>query len=72
MRSYRSSTEVSVRYADLLQEMSPNLNPVVDDLFLLEAHQIAGLPERGRGPEPAAVVHARPRLHRFFRSMSPY
>lgn len=32
-----------MRYADHLREMFPDLNPGVDGLFLLEAHQIAGL-----------------------------
>lgn len=58
-------------YADLLREMLPDLNPEVDDLFLLEAHQIAGLPERSPAAELAAVLHAHPRLYRFFVARSP-
>ena len=42
------------------------LAPVVDDLFLLEAHQIALLPDRAPHRELAAVLHAHPNLHRFF------
>ena len=53
-------------YADLLREMFPDLTPEVDDLFLLEAHQIAGLPERAPAAELAAVLHAHPHLYRFF------
>lgn len=34
-RSSQVSTEVNVPYSDLLQEMFPDLDPVVDDLFLL-------------------------------------
>ncbi len=64
-------TDVSVRYADFLHEVFPDLNPVVDDLFLLEAHQIAGLPERAPAPELAAVLHAYPRLQRFFVARRP-
>lgn len=58
-------------YADLLQEMFPDLNPDVDDLFLLEAHQIAGLPVRAPARELAAVLHAHPRLHRFLITRYP-
>lgn len=52
-------------YSSLLQEMFPDLNPEVGDLFLLEAHQVAGLPERVPAPELAAVLHAHPGLRRF-------
>lgn len=53
-------------YADLLRAQFPDLNPEVDDLFLLEPHQIADLPERAPARALAAVVHAHPRLSRFF------
>ena len=62
---------MSVTYADLLREILPELNPEVDDLFLLEAHQIGGLPERAPAGELAAVLHAHPRLYRFFVARSP-
>ncbi len=52
-------------YADALRGMFPGLDPVVDDLFLLEDHQIGGLPDRAPARELAAVLHADPRLHRF-------
>ena len=58
-------------YADLLREMFPDLNPEVDDLFLLEAHQIAGLAERAPARELAGVLHAHPRLHRFLVNRHP-
>ncbi len=41
------------------------LAPVVDDLFLLEAHQIELLPDRAPQRELAAVLHVHPDLHRF-------
>jgi hypothetical protein len=58
MRSFRSSTEVAVTYTDLLREMFPDLDPEVDDLFLLESHQIAALPER-MGPARRSVPASR-------------
>lgn len=63
--------EVVVSYGELLQEMFPDLDPVVDDLFLLEAHQIAHLPERAPARELAAVVHAHPGLNRFLVTRHP-
>ena len=40
----------------------PELDPVIDDLFLLEAHQVACLPERAPRDELATVLRARPGL----------
>ena len=60
-----------MKYAELLREKFPDLNPVVDDLFLLEAHQIGGLPERAPARELAAVLHADRRLLRFFVTRHP-
>jgi hypothetical protein len=51
--------------------MFPGLNPEVDDLFLLDAHQVAGLPDRAPAQELAAVLHADPRLHRFLIARHP-
>jgi ubiquinone/menaquinone biosynthesis C-methylase UbiE len=67
MRSFRNSTEVAVTYTDLLREMFPDLNPEVDDVFLLEWHQIAALPERA----PAPVLHAHPHVRRFLVARHP-
>ena len=53
-------------YAQALQQTFVGLAPVVDDLFLLEAHQIALLPDRAPHRELAAVLHVHPNLHRFF------
>ncbi len=58
-------------YADALRGMLPGLDPVVDDLLLLEDHQIEGLPERAPSRELAAVLHADPRLHRFLVARHP-
>jgi ubiquinone/menaquinone biosynthesis C-methylase UbiE len=51
--------------------MFPGMDPVLDDLFLLEAHQIAGLPDRAPARELAAALHADPRLLRFFVTRHP-
>jgi len=53
-------------YARMLRERYPGLDPRVDDFFLLEPHQISALPERAPPRELAAILHARPELHRFF------
>ncbi len=58
-------------YADALRLMFPDLDPVVDDLFLLEGHQIAGLPERAPHRELAVVLRHRPDLVRFFSTRHP-
>jgi ubiquinone/menaquinone biosynthesis C-methylase UbiE len=58
-------------YADLLRNMFPGLDPVLDDLFLLEAHQIAGLPDRAPARELAAVLHNDSRLLRFLLTRHP-
>jgi precorrin-6B methylase 2 len=58
-------------YAEHLRNTFPELDPEVADLFLLEAHQIAALPERAPDRELAAVLHAEPGLHRFFVSRHP-
>ena len=52
-------------YADLLRDQFPDLNPEVDDLFLLETHQIADLPERAparRWQRSCTPIRARPVL----------
>ena len=43
----------------------------MDDLFLLEAHQVAELPVRAPSRELAAVLHADPRVRRFFAARHP-
>jgi SAM-dependent methyltransferase len=58
-------------FADALRKRFPNLAPVVDDLFLLEPHQIASLPERAPRAELAAVLRAHPNLVRFFSVKHP-
>lgn len=58
-------------YADALQKRFPGLDPQVDDLFLLEAHQIAGLPTRAPSRDLSAVLHAHPRVRRFFVARYP-
>ncbi|MCP4241102.1 MAG: class I SAM-dependent methyltransferase [bacterium] len=60
-----------VGYAELLRGLFPDLNPVVDDLFLLEAHQVAGLVGRAPSRELAEVLHAHPRLHRYLNTRYP-
>ena len=58
-------------YADLLRGRFPDLHPVVDDLFLLEAHQIAELPDRVPAGDLGVVLRAHPRLHRFLVTRCP-
>ncbi len=58
-------------YANLLQELYPDLAPDVGDLYLLEEHQIAELPGRAPGPELAAVLHAYPDLRAFLVARCP-
>ncbi len=58
-------------YAEILQERFPELDPKVDDLLLLEAHQIAGLVGRAPERELAAVLHSDPRLRRFLSVRHP-
>jgi SAM-dependent methyltransferase len=62
---------MTVNYADQLQKQFPGLDPQVDDLFLLEAHQIAELPTRAPSQELAAVLHAYPNVRRFFGARYP-
>lgn len=58
-------------YGDTLRRTFPDLEPRVDDLFLLEAHQIAGLPQRAPAPELAAVLHAYPDVRSFLATRCP-
>jgi len=63
--------EAEVTFGHHLRQVFPDLHPVVDDLFLLDAHQVAGLPERAPTRELAAVLHAHPRLYRFLVARHP-
>lgn len=58
-------------HADALRELFSGLNPVVEDLFLLEAHQIAQLPDRAPQRELAVVLTAHPDLRRYFETRYP-
>ena len=58
-------------YADYLRELFPELGPVIADLFLLEAHQIAQLPDRAPRPELGIVLDAHPELLRFLATRHP-
>ncbi|NNF89536.1 MAG: methyltransferase domain-containing protein [Acidimicrobiia bacterium] len=58
-------------YADALRSTFPDLDPGVDDLFLLEPHQIAELPERAPSRELAAVLHAHSTVCRFLLRRHP-
>ncbi len=51
-------------YAERLRLRFATLDPQVDDLFLLEAHQIDELPVRAPAAALAAVLHADARLRR--------
>jgi hypothetical protein len=58
-------------YADRCRRLFPNLEPEVEDLYLLEWFQIAGLPERAPERELAQVLHANPKLAAFFTARHP-
>ena len=58
-------------YGDALREAFPDLHPAVEDLFLLEAHEVAELPDRAPARELAAVLHAHPLLRRFLIARHP-
>ena len=58
-------------YGDVLREAFPDLQPAVEDLFLLEAHEVAELPDRAPSRELAAVLHAYPVLRRFLIARHP-
>lgn len=58
-------------YSEDLRKRFPALAPVVDDLFLLEPHQIACLPQRAPRGELAAVLRKHPKLVRFFSVRHP-
>lgn len=58
-------------YANTLRNLFPELCPVVDDLFLLEAHQIAGLVDRAPRNDLAIVLSANPALVRFLVTRQP-
>ncbi len=60
-----------MRYADQLRETFAGLDPQLDDLFLLERHQIATLPDRAPRRELAVVLHADPRIRRFLLTREP-
>jgi SAM-dependent methyltransferase len=61
----------SAMYGDALRATFPGLEPGLNDLFLLEAHQIAGLPQRAPLPELAAVLHAQPALRTCLATRCP-
>lgn len=58
-------------YAEALRTRFSQLVPVVDDLFLLEPHQIAQLPTRAPRDELALVLTEHPELVRFFTVRHP-
>jgi methylase of polypeptide subunit release factors len=58
-------------YAQGLRAAFPRLGPTVEDLYLLEAHQVAELPSRAEGRALAAVLHSRPDLVRLFVARHP-
>lgn len=58
-------------YGDALRETFPDLRPGPEDLLLLEAHEVAELPERVPARELAAVLHAHPVLRRFLIARHP-
>jgi SAM-dependent methyltransferase len=60
-----------VTYADALRETFAGLDPVADDLLLLEAHEVVELLDRAPPADLAALLHADPRLLRVLRLRCP-
>jgi SAM-dependent methyltransferase len=58
-------------YADHCRKLFEGASLEVEDLYLLEAYQIADLRQRAPERALAAVLHARPDLQRFFVTKSP-
>lgn len=60
-----------VSHGDALRARFAGLDPVVDDLLLLEQHEVVELLDRAPAAQLAAVLHADPRLLRFLRVRCP-
>jgi ubiquinone/menaquinone biosynthesis C-methylase UbiE len=58
-------------YAAALRATFDGLDPVVDDLLLLERHEVSELFDRAPARELAGVLHSDPRLRRFLLSRCP-
>jgi SAM-dependent methyltransferase len=60
-----------VSHAAALRELFAGLNPVADDLLLLEPHEISEMLDRVAGADLAAVLHDDARLLRYLRVRCP-
>ena len=60
-----------VGYAAALRSTFDGLDPVVDDLLLLERHEVSELLDRAPARELAGVLHSDPRLRRFLVARCP-
>ena len=60
-----------LEYAESLRRRFPTLEPSVDDLLLLDPHQIAQLPIRAPRRQLATVLHAHPHVARYFLVREP-
>ncbi len=58
-------------YADALRERFAGLDPVADDLLLLEPHEVVELLDRAPAAELAALLHADPPLLRYLQVRCP-
>jgi hypothetical protein len=65
------SGPVQVGYAAALRATFKGLDPVVDDLLLLERHEVSELLERAPARDLAGVLHSDPRLRRFLVARCP-
>lgn len=63
---------MAAMYGHRLRRLFPTLDPRVSDLYLLEAHQIAGLPGRAPEADLAAVLHAHPDLRLHLETRAPH
>lgn len=67
----RGSDPERVGHAAALRVTFDGLDPVVDDLLLLERHEVSELLDRAPARALAGVLHADPRLRRFLVSRCP-
>jgi SAM-dependent methyltransferase len=58
-------------YGERLRDLFPGLDPVVEDLFLLESLQVGTLLERASPADLAPVLHAHPAVRRYLVQRRP-
>lgn len=66
-----STTTPRNGFGSQLRSTFPDLRPTINDVFLLEPHQLLDLPKRTRPRDLAAVIQANPQLDGYVRSRCP-